>query len=54
MHSEENEELVTFSVLHYNGGVLEEGNEKIARLQVGIQRQLWVVHHCGTDREIKW
>lgn len=46
-HSEENQELLTFSVLHYYGGVLEEGNEKVAGLQVGIQRQLWVTHHCG-------
>lgn len=39
--------LFTFCILHYNGGVLEERDEKVARLQVGIERQLWVVHHCG-------
>lgn len=39
----------TFSILHYNGGVLEEGDEKVARLQVGIQRQFWVVHHYTAD-----
>lgn len=36
----------TFCILHYNGGVLEERDEKVARLQVGVERQLWVVHHC--------
>lgn len=41
--------LFTFSILHYNGGILEEGDKKVAGLQVGIQRQLWVVHHCTTD-----
>lgn len=42
--------LFTFSILHYNGGILEESNEKVAGLQVGIQRQLWVVHHyTGTE-----
>lgn len=38
-------ETFTFSVLHYDGGVLEEGDEEVAGLQVGIQRQLRVAHH---------
>lgn len=42
----------TFSILHYNGGVLQEGNEKIAGLQVWIQWQLRVVHHCTAKEQI--
>lgn len=37
--------LFTFSVLHHNGGILEEGDEKVTSLQVWIQRQFRVVHH---------
>lgn len=42
---------LTFSVLHHNGGVLEEGDEEVAGLKVGIERQFWVVHHCNTAFE---
>ncbi len=45
--------LFTFSVLHHNGGVLQEGDEKVACLQVGIQRQFWVVHHYTANIHIK-
>lgn len=45
--------MFTFSILHYNRGILEEGDEKVAGLQVGIQRQFWVVHHYKVYVQIK-
>lgn len=46
--------LFTFSILHYDRGILEEGNEKVAGLQVGIQGQLWVIHHCTISRKLNF
>lgn len=33
---QQGESRLTFSVLHHNGGVLEEGDEEVAGLKVGI------------------
>ena len=43
---------LTFGVLHDDGGVLEEGDEQVAGLQVGVQRQLRVVHRCTAHTDM--